>query len=299
MRRMRRALVLLGLVPVLMGAEFPGAIYDHVTKNATCTAVPSDCGVGSEATCSGAGQPCLYTATKMNNVADEVEAIETALGVNLANVLEPTDIDTSAELAAILTNETGTGAACFATGPTLSGPVLAASTVAGLPTAGSRVGAVYVVTDSASGTCTSGGGSTLILCRDGGASYDALSGGSSGGGNGTFQVCRELLSDPLADNEELYFWPAAVRLIAAGCRCAGTCTTPATFAFETQAGAAIGLTGGGALSCSTGGSGVTYVTFNTADDDRLLDAGDVLRFDTTNTPGTSDPVKVCVTFAYQ
>jgi hypothetical protein len=300
MRMRLLALLLTLLVGSAEAATFPTAVYTSTNKAGSCT-VDADCGVGSDAKCSSG--VCLWKDVKTFNLAEEIEAIETGLCANFSCVLKPTDIDTSAELRGILGDETGTGLAVFGTHPTLNGPVLTTYTVAGLPAAGTSTGAVYVVRDYLT-SCDSGGGGATgvdpVLCRDNGATYDRVGGGGSTGGSSGLQVCKEILSDPLADNEVLYWWPVPIRLVAAGCRCTGTCTTPATFSFETGGGTAIGLTGGGALTCATSdGTAVTYVTFDTGDLDRYLATGAALRFDTTNTPGTSDPVRVCVTFAFQ
>jgi hypothetical protein len=56
-------------------------------------------------------------------------------------------------------------------------------TFAGLPSASTVPGRVYVVTDAGSaGSCTSGGGAARTLCRSTGSIYEALGGGSGGGG---------------------------------------------------------------------------------------------------------------------
>jgi hypothetical protein len=65
-------------------------------------------------------------------------------------------------------------------------PVLYAYTVAGLPAAGTA-GRVAVVTDAATaGSCTSGSGSSLALCRDSASAWVPL--GDGGGGGGTRSV---------------------------------------------------------------------------------------------------------------
>lgn len=295
---MRRALLLIGLLPVLLGATFPSGIYDHITKNATCTAVPSDCGVGSEATCSGAGAPCLYTATKMNNVGGEVEAIETALGANLANVLKPGDIDTSAELAAICTNETGTGALVFGTGPTLSGPVIGASTVAGLPTAGTRTGAIYVVTDGTGATpCATGGGGVVVLCRDNGSSYELVGGSSVVAAiDSNVPFCHTVpFLNSGNDNVPLEAFRVAVQTQAIACSCPGATFSTAPQIQFTDAGGAGNV--GSALTCGT--SGTLSWTSVSGDTDGALSANELLNWSVSNTPSPDGNYTciVCATFA--
>ena len=76
--------------------------------------------------------------------------------------------------------------AVFATlsGAALTLPSIAAYTVATLPTPGTA-GRLAVVTDAATaGSCTSGGGTSLALCRDSGSVWVPLGDGGSGGGGG-------------------------------------------------------------------------------------------------------------------
>lgn len=75
-------------------------------------------------------------------------------------------------------------------------PVLVGYTVAGLPAAGSA-GRIAVVTDAnAAGSCTTGGGSALALCRDSGAAWVAL--GDGGGGGGPHDILSATHSDTTA-----------------------------------------------------------------------------------------------------
>jgi hypothetical protein len=67
------------------------------------------------------------------------------------------------------------------TNKTLTLPIATSYTVAGLPAAGTA-GRIAVVTDAATaGSCTSGGGSNIALCRDSGAAWVPLGDGGSGG----------------------------------------------------------------------------------------------------------------------
>lgn len=89
----------------------------------------------------------------------------------------------SAGLAGALSDETGTGLAVFATAPTLTGPILTAYTVATLPATATNK--VVIVTDgNAANDCTSGGGSTRVLCAYNGSAWAAIGDGSGGGGSG-------------------------------------------------------------------------------------------------------------------
>ncbi len=64
--------------------------------------------------------------------------------------------------------------------PTLTTPTVASYTVATLPAAGTA-GRLAVVTDAASaGSCTSGGGSAVALCRDSGSAWVPVGDGGSG-----------------------------------------------------------------------------------------------------------------------
>lgn len=97
---------------------------------------------------------------------------------------------TSANLAAALTDETGTGAAVFATSPTLVTPILgtptsgvisnctfAASTVAGLPAANANTDRLRIVTDASTtlalglGTTVAGGGANRVGVRSDGTNW--------------------------------------------------------------------------------------------------------------------------------
>lgn len=83
----------------------------------------------------------------------------------------------SADLAAKLTDEAGTGVFIRDTNPPLTGPILGSVPVASLPAAGGTDGRIYVVTDGATvGDCTTGGGAKHVTCRDNGASWGPVGG---------------------------------------------------------------------------------------------------------------------------
>lgn len=73
----------------------------------------------------------------------------------------------------------GSGSVCLTSNCSLTAPILGTATVGTLPTASGTDGRLYVVTDGTNATdCTGGGGSSRALCRDNGASWGALGGGT-------------------------------------------------------------------------------------------------------------------------
>lgn len=113
------------------------------------------------------------------------------------------------------------------------------------------------------------------------------------------EVCItvERVTSTLDDYE---FWIAPVTATAAsvGCYCQGTCSTAATFDLKDRAGNVISLQGGGSLACATGSSTTTFTTLDTGDGDRVLSAGEGIRFDVANSPTSFDRVTLCVKFTY-
>lgn len=83
----------------------------------------------------------------------------------------------STNLAAAVTDETGSGALVFATTPALNRPTFAAFTVAGLPAAGSNTDALAIVTDAFTtialglGTTVTGGGANRVGVRSDGTNW--------------------------------------------------------------------------------------------------------------------------------
>lgn len=106
----------------------------------------------------------------------------------LANTgLTTAAIDTSAELKAILTDETGSGGAVvFATGPTIDSIVLTTKAnfprVTAFPGAPSTGDVVVVTDDSTAGACDSAAGAALSLCMWNGSAWVKLGDGTSAGG---------------------------------------------------------------------------------------------------------------------
>lgn len=292
MRRWWWGLMGLAWGTAALAAEFPTNLYNHVSMNTSCN-VQADCGVGSEALC--LSNVCYYSKTKIENVADEVEAIEAALCTNMSCVLDENDIDTAAEIRTILDagEDTGTGPVAFGTGPTLSGPVLVAHTVDTLPAAGSRTGAVYVVTDSLTGTCATGGGSKLILCRDNGASYtpfDANNAATIGTGDEPYCMPIDNLKATF-DHKMIVAWPSARSVKSVGCRCNGDCDTLGQLWLADSSGNPIGSA---AVTCGTGNISFTDVSSDTDGD---LASGEPLFVSTPNSPSPeTDEYMLCVTF---
>ena len=90
----------------------------------------------------------------------------------------------SADLAGVLSNETGTGLSVFNATPALTTPDIADFTVAGLPAAGT-LGRVTIVRDGTTKTdCSTGGGSEYVWCMDNGTAWTSASGTAGGAGMG-------------------------------------------------------------------------------------------------------------------
>lgn len=107
----------------------------------------------------------------------------TGLGTGVGTVLAT---PSSANLAAAITDETGTGVAVFGTAPTISSAVLSTKVnlprVTALPGTPSAGDTVIVTDDSAAGACDSAAGSAVTLCQYSGSAWAALGDGSSAGG---------------------------------------------------------------------------------------------------------------------
>lgn len=92
----------------------------------------------------------------------------------------------SANLAAAVTGETGSGAAVFGTAPTIDSAVLTtkfnAPSVTALPGSPASGDVVVVTDDSAIGACDSAAGSARSLCRYNGSAWQSLGDGGGGGG---------------------------------------------------------------------------------------------------------------------
>lgn len=93
------------------------------------------------------------------------------------------------------------------------------------------------------------------------------------------------------DNYEFFMAPYAVTITSVGCRCRGTCSTPATFTLEDRGGNAMTITGTNPTCATTGDA-----TFAAVTSGNTLNAGEGLAFDVTNTPTTGDTYTVTVTY---
>lgn len=141
------------------------------------TSAPGTCAVGemffdTDAT---AGQN-LYGCTATNTWTLQAGGGDALT----ANPLSQFASTTSAQVAGVVSNETGSSLLVFNTNATLVTPLIQNYTVAGLPAAGTA-GRIALVSDSSDGTCTAGSGSTWVWCRDTGSAWTAISGGGGGG----------------------------------------------------------------------------------------------------------------------
>lgn len=167
------------------------------TGVATALATPSSANIAAAATDeTGSGalvfatSPTLVTpalgtpsALTLTNATGLPIGGLTGLGTGVGTVLAT---PSSANLAAALTDETGTGAAVFGTAPTISSAVLSTKVnlprVTALPGTPSAGDTVIVTDDSAAGACDSAAGSAVTLCQYSGSAWAALGDGSSAGG---------------------------------------------------------------------------------------------------------------------
>ena len=92
------------------------------------------------------------------------------------------------------------------------------------------------------------------------------------------------------DDYEFYMAGTGTTLTQIGCHCDANCGTTATVSFKDRAGNAIGLTGGGDLTCSSSTGATTYTTFLTSDADRILVTGEGVRLSITNSPTTDQRI---------
>ena len=116
------------------------------------------------------------SATLTNATGLPISTGVSGLGTGVATFLAT---PSSANLAAAVTNETGTSLLVFNTQPTIDKPVFTSYTFATLPTPVTDM--VVTVTDCANTACSSGGGSTVRQMRYNGLSWAVLGDGDSGG----------------------------------------------------------------------------------------------------------------------
>lgn len=128
-----------------------------------------------------AGTPSAVNLT--NGTSLPISTGVSGLGTGAATFL---GTPSSANLAALVTGETGTGAAVFGTAPTIDAAVLTTkmnlprvAAFPGTPTTGDTV---VVTDDSTAGACDSAAGAALSLCQWTGAAWTKLGDGTSAGG---------------------------------------------------------------------------------------------------------------------
>lgn len=115
----------------------------------------------------------------------------------------------------------------------------------------------------------------------------------------TFTQGAVAVLDKVTSADDLFEFFVATRpttLLSVGCHCDVNCTTVATLTFEDRGGNAIGITGGGSLSCSSSSSATTFTTFSTSDADRILVDGEGVRLNVTNTPTTDQRITIVLKY---
>lgn len=132
--------------------------------------------------------PALGTpssATLTNATGLPISTGVSGLGTGVATFLAT---PSTANLAAAVTGETGTGAVVFGTSPTIATPTITtsmnfpfATAFPGAPTTGDTV---VITDDSAAGACDSAAGTAVSLCRYSGTAWVALTSGGGGGSIG-------------------------------------------------------------------------------------------------------------------
>lgn len=132
--------------------------------------------------------PALGTpssATLTNATGLPISTGVSGLGTGVATFLAT---PSTANLAAAVTGETGTGAVVFGTSPTIATPTITtsmnypyATAFPGAPTTGDTL---VITDDSAAGACDSAAGTAVSLCRYNGVGWVALTSGGGGGSIG-------------------------------------------------------------------------------------------------------------------
>jgi len=156
---------------------------------ATALATPSSANLIAAVTDeTGTGSLVFGTAptiTLANGTALPISTGVSGLGANVATFLAT---PSSANLAAAVTGETGTGAAVFGTAPTVDSAILTTKfnppSVTAFPGAPATGDTVIVTDDSVIGACDSSAGSARSLCRYNGTIWQSLGDGGAGGGIG-------------------------------------------------------------------------------------------------------------------
>ena len=154
--------------------NLPGAVTGNASTATALAADPADCAANNFATSInasgtlGCGQPSISAGVS-------------GLGTGVATFL---GTPSSANLAAALTDETGTGANVFGTAPTISSAVLTTKVnlprVTALPGTPATGDTVIVTDDSAVGACDSAAGSATTLCQYNGSAWVPIGDGNVG-----------------------------------------------------------------------------------------------------------------------
>jgi hypothetical protein len=167
-----------GAVVGNVAGDVTGNVTGDVTGNAsTATALaanPSDCAADNFAT-------TIDASGNLTCAKPSISGGVSGLGANVATFL---GTPSSANLAAALTNETGSGAAVFGTSPTIDAPIITTTinlpSVTALPGSPVEGDVVIVTDDSAVGACDSAAGSAKTACRYNGVTWEAIGDGSAG-----------------------------------------------------------------------------------------------------------------------
>jgi len=175
---------------------------------------------------------------------------------------------TSAQLAGVINDETGSGALTFATSPVFT---------------------TSVAIPQGTGPTVDAAGETAVDTTDDQLVY-------YGGAKRVIPYERPVcvgLESLAATDDNYAFWMAndAVTVTGVGCNCRGTCSTLATFTLEDRGGNAMTITGTNPTCATTGAATFAAVTAG-----NQLTAGEMAAFDVTNTPTTGDTYVLCITY---
>lgn len=186
-----RILLFLVLFSVSLNAQFFGSSQDPrwrsngvgplANRPASCAA-RRDVYICSGTGCGSGGVQLHYcTAANTYTVIDAAGGGSTVWGSVTGTLSNQTDLQTA------LNAKVGTATTDTLTNKTLTLPIIGSYTVATLPAA-AAVGRLAVVTDSGGTSCTSGGGSTRVWCRDTGSAWELIGGAGAGGGTTQYQA---------------------------------------------------------------------------------------------------------------
>jgi len=152
---------------------------------------PTDCAANNFA----------ITIAASGNLTCAQPSISAGVSGLAANVATFLGTPSSANLAAALTNETGSGAIAFGTAPTLDSPVITtkfnAPSVTAFPGAPSTNDIVIVTDDSVAGACDSAAGSARSWCQWNGSAWVSIGDGTAGGGGTAVTAASTFATDNL------------------------------------------------------------------------------------------------------